>query len=209
MPLSYTASFQSPWLSKVSPGEQISCLQFLATANFSQDQTAQLEAQLGNQQQQPGITEKIKSFTFPCQAETKSYFHILLHLSVHQKVAPGVHPFHTSLFPPSTAWLFKFLFQDLVDSESLLATQRARSDKKTEVFSQQLLSGNNVSNKMKPALHSWKIYYNSPNAQGGNVNTNQPRTRQCKSGLLSQGTAPRKGWAGFPPCTLINIPTGL
>lgn len=139
-------------------------------------------------------------------SETKIiYFHILSHVSVLQKVAPGVQTFHTSLFPPSTAGLFEFLFQDCVDSEPLLATQRAWSDKKTEVFSQQLLSGNNVSNKMKPALHSWKIYYNSPNAHRGNVNTNQ----QCKSGLLSQGTAPRKSWAGFPPCTLINIPTGL
>lgn len=167
----------------------------LATANFSQDQTAQphLEAQLGNQQQQPGITEEIESFTFLCQAETKRYFHILLHLSVVQEVAPGVQPFHTSLFPPSTSCLFKFLFQGLVHSESLLATQRAWSDKKTEVFSQQLLSGNNVSNKMKPALHSWKIYYNSPNAHRGNVNTKQQR----KPGLLSQGTAPSK------PCTLI------
>lgn len=175
LPSKDTASLESPCPSKVSPGEQVPCLQFLATANFSQDQTAQphLEAQLGNQQQQPGITEKNKSFTFLCQAETKRNFHILLHLSVLQKVAPGVQPFHTSLFPPSTAWLFKFLFQDLVDSESLLATRRAWSDKKTEVFSQQLLSGNNVSNKMKPALCSWKIYCNSPNAQGGNVNTNQ------------------------------------
>lgn len=119
---------------------------------------------------------KLKASPFSCQAETKRYFHILLHLSVLQKVAPGVQPFHTSLFPPSTAWLFKFLFQDLVDSESLLATQRAWSDTKTEVFSQQLLSGNNVSNKMKPALHSWKIYYNSPNAHRGNVNTNQLRS---------------------------------
>lgn len=143
------------------------------TPNFGQDQTAQLEAQLGNQRQQPGITEKIKSFTFLCQAETKRYFHILVHLSVLQKVAPAVQPFHTSLFLPSTAWLFKFLFEDLVHSESLLLTQRACSDTKTEVFSQQLLSGNNVSNKMEPALHPWKIYSNSPKAHRGNVNTNQ------------------------------------
>lgn len=94
------------------------------------------------------------------------------------------------------SFLFKFLFQDLVDSESLLATQPARSDKKTEVFSQQLLSGNNVSNKMKPALCSWKIYCNSPNAQGGNVNTNQPQPGSGNPGC-SQGTAPRKAWAGF------------
>lgn len=82
LPLSYTASFESPWLSKVSPGEQIHCLQFLATAGFSQDQTAQphLEAQLENHQQQPGITEKIKSFrdkkifphTFTCICTSES-----------------------------------------------------------------------------------------------------------------------------------------
>lgn len=136
---------------------------------------AHTEAQLGGtrNRHKPGIMEKIKSLAFLCQAEPKRHFHSFLHLPIFQKAAPGVQPFHSSLFTPSTAWLFKFLFWDLVDSESLLATRQAWADKKTEVFSQKLLSGNNVSNKMKLALHSWKIYYNSPYAHRSNVNTNQ------------------------------------
>lgn len=170
---SCTASFGSPWLSKVFPCEQSPLSAGFGSCTSQPASPRPTWAlQLGGNQKQAHTRNRRETGEpcLSCQRDISIHF---LRLPVFQKAAPGIQPFHSSLFAPSTAWLFKFLFQDLVDSESLLATPQAWSDKKTAVFSQKLLSENNVSNKMKPALRSWKIYYNSPYAHRSNVNTNQ------------------------------------
>lgn len=125
-------------------------------------------------QEQAASRQKSESFAFLSQAEPKEHFHTFFSICPHfRKLSLVSTHFAVHCLLPPQPGCWNSFFQDLVDSESLLATQQAGSDKKTEVFSQQLLSGNNVSNKMKLALHSWKIYYNSPYAYRSNVNTNQ------------------------------------
>lgn len=66
----------------------------------------------------PEVMEKRKSFTFLCQEEPENHFHIFDYICLYSGSCCWCPAIHSSLFNPSTAWLFTFLFWDPVDSVS-------------------------------------------------------------------------------------------